>query len=408
MNPKQFSKNISAVKLSPIVKISELVREKAPGYRASTGQDFIYFQRGEIGFNTPEYIIEAAARALREGHTRYPKSGGEPVLKEAIIGKLARLNDAHGLRPENVFVTYGGQEALQLSFKLFEGGKGAGFSPCWSCVLENFVPYNDIEFTLIPLKSDFSVDWTQLETVLRRVDFFYFNNPQNPTGKVFSEAEVRKIAELCGRHGVYLIADEAYERVTFDGRTHFSAASLEQDFIITCFTFSKAYAMTGWRVGYVVCRDPQIIQLGRLGDYSQTAGVVTFVQHAAAYALNEAEEEARVFSEMMAIYDERRALLIKLLGKLDRITVEKPQGAFYVFPDFSALIPSAMPFEERKTYIFEHLLSHGVAVVYGACFGRHFVNNVRISFSTSNLEQIRTGVARIQLAIEALRSKACA
>lgn len=408
MSFKKFSKNISAVKLSPIVRISELVREKAPGYQAKTGQDFVYFQRGEIGFSTPSYIVEGAAKALEEGRTRYPKSGGEPVLKQAIVSKLERLNGAKDLSPSNILVTYGGQEALQLSFKLFEGGKGAGFGPCWSCVLENFVPYNDIDYTLVPLKSDFSIDWIALELVLRQVDFFYFNNPQNPTGKVFTEVEVRNLAELCEHTGTYLIADEAYERITYDGRKHFSAAAIAKAHIITCFTFSKAYAMTGWRVGYVVCRDPEIVRLGSLGDYSQTAGVVTFVQHAAAHALNAVEEEARVFEEMMQIYDRRRTLLYQELSQIEEITLEKPQGAFYVFPDFSRLIPASVPESKRQTFIFEHLLAHGVAVVYGSCFGAHFDGHVRISFSASNEEQIRMGVKRIKLAINGLRDRAVA
>lgn len=394
----RFSKNISAVKMSPIVKISELVKDKAQSFREEHGEDFVFFQRGEIGFSTPEYISGALTRALKEGHTRYPRSGGEPVLKEAIIRKLERVNGAKGIQPENVLVTYGGQEALQLSFKLFEGGKGAGFGPCWSCVLENFVPYNDIEFQMVPLRRDFSVDWRALEAVLKTVDFFYLNSPQNPTGKVFSEAEVYKISDMCKQFGVYLISDEAYERIVYDGKSHFSASAINEPHIISCFTFSKAYAMTGWRVGYVVCRDPKVVQLGRLGDYSQTAGVVTFVQHAAAAALNEVAAEQAAISKMMEVYQWRRDLLFNQLNSIEGLEVKKPEGAFYFFPNFDSMIPKGLDKKHREKYIFELLLSHGVAVVYGSCFGQHFDSHVRISFSATDGKQIMRGVERIKTA----------
>ena len=408
MKAKHFSKNISAVKMSPIVKISELVREKAVTFKKSHGEDFVFFQRGEIGFPTPEYIGSALSKAVKDGHTRYPKSGGEPVLKEAIVRKLERVNGATGLGPENVLVTYGGQEALQLSFKLFEGGKGAGFGPCWSCVLENFVPYNDIDFQLVPLRRDFSVDWVALEDTLKTVDFFYLNSPQNPTGKVFTEAEVYKISDLCKKYGAYLISDEAYERIVYDGGSHFSSTAIDEPHIISCFTFSKAYAMTGWRVGYVVCRDPKIIQLGRLGDYSQTAGVVTFVQHAAAAALNDTVAEQKAISKMMEIYQWRRDLLFNQLNQLPGINVRKPEGAFYFFPDFSQVIPTGLSPERRSKFIFELLMSHGVAVVYGACFGAHFDTNVRISFSAADGRQIMSGVERIKTAMGGIGWKASA
>lgn len=401
-----FSKNISAVKLSPIVKITEMVKEQSGLYKQKTGEDFVFFQRGEIGFRTPEYIVNAVTRALHEGHTRYPKSGGELILRKAIARKLERLNGASGLGPDNVLVTYGGTEALQISFKLFEGGKGAGFGPCWTSILLNIVPINNIDFKLLPLNSNFSINWRELEETIQQVDFFYLNNPQNPTGKVFSEEEVLRISELCERHGAYLISDEAYERIVYDGRQHFSAASIQKPHVISCFTFSKAYAMTGWRIGYVVCHDPETIGVARLGEHSQTAGVVTFVQHAAAYALDAVEEEQAAFWRMMKVYQERRDLIYGQMKSIPGVKLDQPEGAFYLFPDFSALIPKGLPKEAHQKYIFELLLSHGVAVVYGACFGSGFDNHVRISFSATDADQISSGTQRIQQAIRSLRGRA--
>lgn len=396
--PTAFSDALLNLKMSPIVSISELVRNVAPGFRERTGEDFVYFQRGEIDFATPDYITAAAKRALDAGYTKYPKSGGEPVLKSALVRKMARVNDAQNLTTDNIVVTYGGQEALELAFKLFEGKPGAGFAPTWSCILENMVPYNRIDFREVPLNADFSIDWDLLEAQLKEVAFFYLNTPQNPTGKVFSKAEVTGISDLCEKYGVYLIGDEAYERIILEEGAYFSPAAIEKPHIISCYTFSKTYAMTGWRVGYLVCRDEKLCNLIRLGNYSQTAGVVTFLQHAAAEAIDNVEAETRALAPMMEAYKRRRDLLFTELNKLDGISVPKPEGAFYFFPNFSALIPEDLEGEAREKYVFQKLLDAGVAVVYGGCFGSHFVDNVRISYSCADESQIMTAIARIKQA----------
>ena len=234
-----FHSDITNIRLSPIVAISEQVRQRAPEFQRATGKQFILFQRGELDFPTPQYIVEAAKRALDAGHTKYPKSGGEDSLKDAIVGKLRSYNRVEGLKRENVVCTYGGQEALELSFKLFHGSKGAGFAPCWSCVLENFVPFSNIDFIEVPLSEGFRVDLAKLEQVVRQVKFFYLNTPHNPTGKLFTEEDVRAIVEICRRHGVFVISDEAYERIVYDGRRHFSPLSIDADNVIGCYTFSK-------------------------------------------------------------------------------------------------------------------------------------------------------------------------
>lgn len=400
---QQFSPGLTDIRLSPIVSISELVRQRAPGFIAETGEDFVYFQRGEINYSTPEYVVSACEKALAEGRTKYPKSGGEPVFKDAIVRKLARVNRATDIEADQVIVTYGGQEALELTFKLFEGKKGAGFAPCWSCVLENFVPYCQIDFTEVPLNKDFSVNYETLEDTLREVAFFYLNTPQNPTGKVFTKEEICRIADLCEKHSVYLISDEAYERIVFDEIEYFSPVSLNKDFIIGCYTLSKTYAMTGWRVGYIVCRDKKIAQMLRLGNYSQTAGVVTFLQYAAAEALDNLDAEAAYLQPILAEYELRRDYLYNALNAIEGLAVTRPQGAFYFFPNFSALIPSSLQGEEREKFIFNRFMEAGVATVYGASFGSHFGDNLRLSFSCTGIPEIEMGVARMKKALESLR-----
>ncbi len=394
----QFNPMLEGLKLSPIVITSELARQKAAWFHQTTGKDFVHFHRGEVDFPTPDYIKQAARRALEENRTKYPKSGGEDDLKDAIVQKLHDMNKVDGLGRENVLCTYGAQEALQLAFKLFAGTRGAGFSPCWSCILENLTPYESIDFTLVPLAKDFGVDWAQLEKALRAVQFFYLNNPHNPTGKVFSENEVRSIAELCHKYDVWLISDETYEQIVYDGLEHFSAASLDQEKIIAIFSFSKSYSMTGWRLGYLVTRQERIPSILRLADYSQTAGVVPFIQYAGKEALANRAESDRAIGAMVGEFQRRRDVLYQGLNAIDGIRVEKPGGAFYMFPNFTELIPADLAGPERELYVVNRLMEHGVAVVHGSCFGIGFEDNIRISFSTTPVSAVEAGVRRIEQA----------
>lgn len=396
MTNMKFDEAIENIRMSPIVSISEEARKKAPVYFEKTGKKIILFQRGEIDFATPAYIVEAAKKALDAGKTKYPKSGGEDEFKDAVIKKLSYFNKAEGIGKDNIVATYGGQEALELTFKLFQGKKAAGFAPCWSCVLENFVPYACTNFVEVPLTKDFNINYEELEKVIKEVAFFYLNTPQNPTGKLFTKEEVVNIAEICRKYGVYLISDEAYEAITFEGKDHFSPISLEYDNIISVFTLSKTYAMTGWRVGYVVSRNKKIIELIKMGNYTQTAGVTTFMQFAAAEALGNQAESTKHIECMKTEFQNRRDLLYKGLTSIDGIEVEKPDGAFYLFPNFTKLIPDSLGLEERKHYIYHKLMDSGIAAVYGSCFGKYFIDNMRFSFSATSASVIEEGIGRLK------------
>lgn len=384
------------IRLSPIVAISEEVNKKA----SETGKDFILFQRGEMGFNTPQYILDAMFDALNKGNTKYPISGGHAKLKSAIIKKLNDFNGIKNISNENIIVTHGGQEGLQLVFKLFEGKKVVGFAPVWSCVLENFVPYARTNFVQIPLAGDFSIDYDILEKEIKDAAFLYLNTPHNPTGKVFSKEEIIKVVDICRKYDVFILSDEAYERITFEGKQHFSPMQLDYDKIISSFTFSKTYAMTGWRLGYTVARDPHIINLMKLGDYTQTAGVPTYTQFAGAEALSNTEKEVSAVNEFMAEFELRRKALFDGLSSIEGIKMPlKPEGAFYVFPDFSEFVPKNLTPDESRLFIFKKLFDAGVATVYGSCFGQYFQYNLRFSYSTTNLKQIEEGIERIKNAL---------
>jgi aspartate aminotransferase len=385
------------ISLSPIVAISEEVNKKS----LETGKDFILFQRGEIGFSTPQYIVDAMIDALHQGLTKYPISGGHIKLKNAIIKKLSAFNNIKGLEPENIVVTHGGQEGLQLVFKLFEGKKVVAFAPVWSCVLENFVPYASTDLKQIPLSEDFNIDYNLLESEIKDAAFLYLNTPHNPTGKIFSEEEIKKVVEICRKHNTYILSDEAYERITFEGKKHFSPMQLDYENIISVYTFSKTYAMTGWRLGYLVSRNKHLTNIIKLGDYTQTAGVPTYTQFAGAEALLNAEKEKESVESFMQEFSLRRSALYEGLKSIDGVKLPgKPDGAFYIFPDFSEFVPKNLKKEESNLYVFTKLMDEGVATVYGSCFGKYFKNNLRFSYSTTNVKQIEEGINRIKSALK--------
>ncbi|MCW9066372.1 MAG: aminotransferase class I/II-fold pyridoxal phosphate-dependent enzyme [Ignavibacteriaceae bacterium] len=391
-----FNKAMENISLSPIVAISEEVNRKT----SETGKDFILFQRGEIGFQTPQYIINALTEALKQGLTKYPVSGGHIKLKKAIIQKLSSYNNVNGLDPDNIVVTHGGQEGLQLVFKLFEGKKAVAFAPVWSCVLENFVPYSRTNLTQIPLENDFSVNYDLLENEVKDAAFLYLNSPHNPTGKIFSKEEIERIVEICRKYGVYILSDEAYERIIFDGKKHFSPMQLDYQNIIAVCTFSKTYAMTGWRLGYLVSRNKKLTNIIKLGDYTQTAGVPTYTQFAGAEALSNSKMEKESVDKFMIEFSLRRDALYEGLKSIDGIKLPiKPEGAFYIFPDFTEFVPKKINKEESKLHIYHKLIDAGVATVYGSCFGKYFQNNLRFSYSTTNLQQIEEGLSRIKQAL---------
>jgi len=319
-------------------------------------------------------------------------------VRAAIAAYQAEATGLTELTADNIVLTYGGIQALLLAFKLFKGATGAGFSPCWSCVLKNLVPFAGVDFIEIPLHEDFSIDYDVLESVLDRVEFFYLNTPHNPTGKVFHEDEVARIIDMCCKKDVFLISDEAYERVIYDGKKYTSPLSFGKQNIISCFTFSKTFAMTGWRLGYVATLNKKLARLLKIGNYTQTAGVTTFVQYAGKVALEQAEKREQAIAHMMAEFQRRRDALYDGIADIDGITIDRPEGAFYMFPNFTALIPDDLSGNKREHYISDKLMEHGIVTVPGAYFGKDFTDNIRISFSLTPVPVIEEAVERFRRA----------
>jgi aspartate aminotransferase len=395
IQPKtEFFHPLHNIEISPIVRIAEQARRLEPEFEKTKGEKFIHLERGEIDLSTPGELIRDINQALIDGKTKYPKSGGEIELKKAIAKKLVEKNRIVDILPEDVVVTVGGQEALNLAFQLFANKTGAGFSPIWSVAIENFVPYSNIKFLEIPFNEDFSIDYNALEDTLKQIEFLYINNPHNPTGKVFTYDELQKIVELCKLYNVFIISDEAYEDIVFDGQRHVSAASVEacKDYpnIISAYTYSKSFAATGLRVGYAASKNKPAITLINGAQYTHTAGVPTSIQLGLVNAYN------IDLTPTIMEFERRRDALYNGLKEINGIKVNKPMGAFYAYPDFSEAMKS-IPSNGKKE-LLDILLESGVCVVPGWAFTKngHFLTYARLSYSAANIQLINTAVERLK------------
>ncbi len=395
---RRYSSAFTSIGLSPIVAISEQIRSVAPVFEKS-GQRFAFLQRGELADPTPDFVIDATKRALDAGHTRYPKAGGEPWFKEAVIQHMAAEHGIDDIGPENVICTYGGQEGLQLVFGLLGGGTVLAFGPAWSCVLENIFPFTGFEVDTIDLVEEqgaLRVDFDELDRKLAAADVLYLNTPQNPSGKVFSREELVRIDELCRQHDVRIVSDEAYKDFVYDGREHVSPLSLGGDHIISIFTCSKAFAATGFRIGFTICRDADLIRKLTLGEYTQTAGVVPFIQRAFADVLTMDEPRRTWQSELVASLARRRDRICERLGPLFGGSLYRPEGAFYLFLNLTGLVPDAPAGEDTSDVIVQRFLDQGIAVVPGTAFGDdRYARHVRLSFSGVSDEVLEEALERM-------------
>jgi aspartate aminotransferase len=379
------------IRLSKIVEVSERARDLAPEFEKRTGKPFVFFQRGEVGGSPPPFLTADVQEAIAQGWTKYPKSGGEPAFKQAIVELLAK--DGVTLEPANILATMGGQEGLQLLFSLLRGGTCAGFTPAWSCVFDNIFPYTDTTFVPVPLIAEqgWAIDFARLERVLPGIDSFYFNSPHNPTGRVFSRAEVERVVELCAKHNVLLIADEAYRDLVYVGE-HVSPLSIPtKGDVVSVNTFSKSMAATGFRVGFTASRRKDLIASLIMGEYTQTAGVPTPLQHAFAKSLRRPERITWLESYGADMRQKREALVANLDPRLG---ATEPQGAFYCFIDLRPHAPGWTDGRRAEREAMERLLAAGIAVVPGSAFGESFAGYARLSFSTLSAPAVADGARR--------------
>jgi len=374
----RLAARLERVGFSDIVQI----RNRIMALRAD-GATVYQFEGGEPFLNTPAQIKDAMRRALAENKTRYAPSSGIPELRAAIAAKVRERNQIPA-ETEDVLVVNGGMQGLFGAFQsvVNPGEEVLLFSPYWTPI-KDLVANCEAESVFVSTDEARTEGFAQ--TLARhlstRTRAIYFNTPQNPTGTVFTRADAEAVASFAREHDLIVIADEAYEDLVYEGE-HVSIAALPGMFerTITCFTLSKSYSMTGWRIGYTIAPEPWMTGLRKTILYS-TNGVSTPTQWAALAAIN---SPADYFANARAAYRERRDLLVAGLNELG-LTCAAPAGAFYAFPDATRI------HADSRTAA-EILLDRAqVATVPGVVFGPHGEGHLRFSFSTS-LETIQAGL----------------
>ena len=384
----------------PILKMtSELGRVMAAArLREQGGARVYHLERGEPDFDTPAHIVEALGAAARAGETHYPDQRGSLPLRQALVEKLGREN---GIRCEvdDVVITCGGTHGLFLAFQalLGEGDEVLVLSPHWMAIpkLVGFV--HGARHRSLPAYLDLASGALSPQALAVRLREaigphtrgLYVNTPNNPTGVVLDRAQLQAIAEVAIERDLWVVSDEAYEHLLFDGAQHVSLAQLPgmAERTISVFTFSKSYAMTGWRVGYVVSPPALRPVLGPLLAFYTTHGVFPASQSAARAAVVGPQDEVE---SMRRAYQERRDLLLEGLEGQSAIRVPVPRGAFYVFADVSAALQGGDVWA-----LAERWLELGVAVLPGVAFGPEYGDWVRMSLATRR-EDIAAAAALLQ------------
>ena len=365
------------------------------------GHEVISLSAGEPDFVTPEHIRTYAKRALDEGYTFYSDSAGLIELREAIAEKLRRDNGIEADSKNGVVVTVGGKEAIYAAMMatIDLGDEVIVPDPCWvsyvPCIL---LAGGQPVYLPTDLSSNFRISAERLEEIItRRTKMLVINTPNNPTGSVIHRDELEAIADLAKRKEFLVLSDELYEKIIFDSTEHVSIGSLPgmEDFTVTVNGFSKAYAMTGWRLGYLAAPPPIAERVVTIHGHMVT-GACTFAQRAIALAMRDDLTEKTV-DEMVAEYSKRRDLVVDELGKITGVNCTKPQGTFYAFPNISHYGLRSVDFALK-------LLDEAkVAVVPGDSFGSMGEGYVRLSFATSR-DNLTTAFNRMRHVISEIHN----
>jgi aspartate aminotransferase len=395
----KLSKRAQMIKPSPTLAITA----KAKAMRAQ-GIDIISFSAGEPDFDTPQHIKDAAIAALQQGFTKYTPVGGIDELKEAICTKLQRDNKVH-YQKEQILVSCGGKHSFyNLAQALIDDGDEVIIpAPYWvsyppMVVLAGGEPVivdtsEEDGFKLLPdaLK----------QAITPKTKAVVINSPSNPTGSAYTREELEGLAEVASQQKIFIISDEIYEKIAYDGFEHVSIASLEEEvkaITITVSGLSKTYSMTGWRIGYTAGPKELIAAMENIQSQS-TSNPTSFAQKGALDALLGSQAEIAV---MVEEYQRRRDLILKELASIQGVSCYRPQGAFYVFPNIGAYLGKRHKGERIKDSadLTGYLLDEAcVAVVPGVEFGAE--GYLRLSYPIPS-DVIKEGIARIKEALARL------
>ena len=393
----KLSARTGRIKPSPTLAITMKVK----ALRAQ-GRDVIGFGAGEPDFDTPPNIKLAAIRAIEEGFTKYTPVGGIDELKDAIINKLHLDNNLDYSRSQ-IVVSCGAKHTLyNLAQVLFEEGDEVIIpSPYWVSY-PDIVALSGATPVILETKESngFKINPRQLKvSITKNTRAIILNSPSNPTGVAYSLTELEALAEVIVRKSILVISDDIYEKIIYDGFSFHSIASIGEEIkrlTVVVNGVSKAYAMTGWRIGYAAGPD-DIISAAMKIQSQNTSNPSSISQKAAIEAITGDQD---IVAEMVKEFKDRRDYIVDRLNKIPGITCMNPQGAFYVFPNVSSL------YDGKKicnsTDLAEYLLNEvDVGVVPGVAFGND--NHIRLSYAMS-MKNIEEGIKRIDAATAELRA----
>ncbi len=397
-----LANSLSRIKPSPTIAVSQKARELK-----AAGRDVISLGAGEPDFDTPDNIKEAAIEAIRRGETKYTAVDGIPELKAAIVEKFRRDN---GLNYETAQITVGngGKQVLYNAFMatLNPGDEVIIPAPYW-------VSYPDMVLLAggtpviveTTLENNFKLTPEDLEkAITEKTKWFLFNSPSNPSGAAYTRDELKALTDVLMKHPhVWVMSDDIYEHLVYDDFEFVTPAQVEPGLFgrtLTVNGVAKAYAMTGWRIGYAGGPTELIRAMGKLQSQS-TSNPCSISQWAAVEALNGPQD---FIAESNRVYKARRDMVVKLLNEAEGITCPTPEGAFYVYPSIAGCIgkrtPDGKVIETDEDFVTALLEAEGVAAVHGAAFGTS--PNFRVSYATST-EALEEACKRIQRFCAALK-----
>ncbi len=390
-----LSDTLARVKPSPTIAVTTKANELK-----AAGKDVIGLGAGEPDFDTPDHIKEAAKRAIDAGKTKYTAVDGLPELKKAICAKFEREN---GLKytPAQVSVATGGKQILYnaLVATLNPGDEVLIPAPYWVSYPDMVLLAGGTPVTVAAgIETNFKLSPEALEAAITpKTKWFIFNSPSNPTGAGYTKAELKALTDVLMRHPhVWVMSDDMYEHLVFDDFTFCTPAEVEPglyDRTLTCNGVSKAYAMTGWRIGYAAGPVDLIKAMAKVQSQS-TSNPSSVSQYAALEALNGSQEFLGPFREA---FQRRRNLVVEMLNACPGVTCPKPEGAFYVYPDIAGCIgktsAGGTKITDDEAFATALLEETGVAVVFGAAFG--LSPNFRVSYATSDAV-LKDACTRIQ------------
>jgi len=360
----------------------------------AAGKKVIHLEIGEPDFNTPQNIIAAACRALHEGYTHYGPAAGLPELREEIARHISKTRNIK-VTASNVVVTPGAKPIMFFAIlALIDKGDEVIYPDPGFPIYKSIVDFVGAKSVPIKLREEnqFRMDIAELNKLVnKKTKLLFLNSPHNPTGSVLSKEDLQQISEIVLKHKqLFVLSDEIYGRVLYDGMAH-SPASFPgmQEKTIILDGFSKAYAMTGWRLGYGVMPDKLAQAMAQLMINSNSC-TASFCQRAALEALTGPQDEVE---KMVAEFKRRRDVIVMELNSIPNLSCQIPRGAFYVFPNIKK---TGWKSKEFADYLLDEA---GVAVLSGTSFGKYGEGFVRISYANS-LENIKEGLNRIRKAVE--------